>query len=94
MHHCVSFQGSLGSMFLKREVHMLLKMDRERFPDAHGTTHFDLTNTILNAALQKGDIIKVLKKYDNGKWFGQKGDRTGYFQFNYVQVIPASESPD
>ena len=73
---------------------MFLKMDRERFPDAHGTTHFDLTNTILNAALQKGDIIKVLKKYDNGKWFGQKGDRTGYFQFNYVQVIPASESPD
>lgn len=45
-------------------------------------------------AFEKGDIIKVLKKYDNGKWFGQKGDRTGYFQFNYVQVIPASESPD
>ena len=52
------------------------------------------SNAILNSALQKGDIIKVLKKYDNGKWFGQKGDRTGYFQFNYVQVIPASESPD
>ena len=44
--------------------------------------------------LQKGDIITVLKKQDNGKWFGQLGDRTGYFQFNYVESIPQSENPD
>lgn len=48
----------------------------------------------VNRVLQKGDIITVLKKHDNGKWFGQLGDRTGYFQFNYVEVIPESESPD
>jgi len=44
--------------------------------------------------LQKGDIITVLKKHDNGKWFGQLGDRTGYFQFNYVESVPQSENPD
>ena len=37
--------------------------------------------------LQRGDIIKVLKKNDNGNWFGQNGERTGYFQFTYVQAI-------
>lgn len=45
-------------------------------------------------AFEKGDIITVLKKQDNGKWFGQLGDRTGYFQFNYVESIPQSENPD
>ena len=45
-------------------------------------------------SLQKGDIITVLKRHDNGKWFGQLGDRTGYFQFNYVESIPQSENPD
>ncbi|KAK2566156.1 Adapter molecule Crk [Acropora cervicornis] len=35
----------------------------------------------------RGDIIKVLKKNDNGNWFGQNGERTGYFQFTYVQAI-------
>lgn len=45
-------------------------------------------------AFEKGDIITVLKKHDNGKWFGQLGDRTGYFQFNYVESIPQSENPD
>ncbi|KAJ7392115.1 hypothetical protein OS493_013483 [Desmophyllum pertusum] len=45
-------------------------------------------------AFEKGDLIKVLRKNDNGKWFGQKDDRTGYFQFNYVEIIPANECPD
>lgn len=45
-------------------------------------------------SFEKGDIIKVLKKNDNGNWFGQNGDRTGYFQFTYVQeVIPGCNSP-
>lgn len=43
--------------------------------------------------LQKGDIIKVLKRYDNGIWFGQNGERTGYFQFRYVQKLE-DENPD
>lgn len=44
--------------------------------------------------LQKGDIIKVLKKNDNGNWFGQNGERTGYFQFTYVQaMMPDNEQP-
>lgn len=38
-------------------------------------------------SFEKGDIIKVLKKNDNGIWFGQNGDRTGYFQFTYVQIL-------
>ncbi|KAL9978482.1 hypothetical protein ACROYT_G016003 [Oculina patagonica] len=45
-------------------------------------------------AFEKGDIITVLRRHDNGKWFGQLGDRTGYFQFNYVEPIPESENPD
>lgn len=45
-------------------------------------------------AFEEGDIITILKKHDNGKWFGQLGDRTGYFQFNYVQIIQQSENPD
>ncbi|XP_015761195.1 PREDICTED: crk-like protein [Acropora digitifera] len=38
-------------------------------------------------SFERGDIIKVLKKNDNGNWFGQNGERTGYFQFTYVQAI-------
>ncbi|CAH3045577.1 unnamed protein product [Porites lobata] len=44
-------------------------------------------------SFEKGDIIKVLKKYDNGIWFGQNGERTGYFQFRYVQKLE-DENPD
>jgi len=43
-------------------------------------------------SFEKGDIIKVLKKNDNGIWFGQNGDRTGYFQFTYVQPLSGSEN--
>lgn len=38
-------------------------------------------------SFERGDVIKVLKKNDNGNWFGQNGERTGYFQFTYVQAI-------
>lgn len=45
-------------------------------------------------SFEKGDMIKVLKKNDNGIWFGQNGDRTGYFQFTYVQpYVPDSDNP-
>ena len=34
-------------------------------------------------------MIKVLKKNDDGNWFGELDARTGWFPFTYVENLPA-----
>jgi len=41
---------------------------------------------------KKGDRIKVLRKEDDGTWFGELNNRTGYFPFIYVQVVTSGAS--
>lgn len=42
--------------------------------------------------LQAGEVIKVIRKKDDGTWFGELNDRTGNFPFNYVSKLPSDGS--
>lgn len=37
--------------------------------------------------LQKGELIKIIKKHEDGSWFGEVKNKTGKFPFNYVQIV-------
>ena len=38
-------------------------------------------------SIKKGNIIKVMKKIDDGWWVGSLNDKTGIFPSNYVTVV-------
>jgi hypothetical protein len=44
--------------------------------------------------LQTGDLIEVLQEYDDGWWFGQIGERSGFFPSNCVEDVEEGEEMD
>ena len=40
---------------------------------------------------QKGELIKIIKKHEDGSWFGELNNKTGKFPFNYVQLVPPDD---
>ncbi|KAK3719416.1 hypothetical protein QZH41_015660, partial [Actinostola sp. cb2023] len=36
---------------------------------------------------KKGELIKIIKKHEDGSWFGEVKNKTGKFPFNYVQIV-------
>lgn len=39
-------------------------------------------------ALNEGDVVSILDKFDDGWWKGEVGGRQGVFPQNYVEMIP------
>ena len=45
-------------------------------------------------AFNKGDIVTVIRKYDNGWWEGEVNGLIGDFPFNFVELISKSDESD
>ena len=44
--------------------------------------------------LQKGDIVEVLEKREDGWWKGRLGQKMGWFPSNYIQMKETSTKPE